>query len=590
MAMRPATDAVARGWASIETNTRKVAGNVKEATAALLRWSGITALVGGGIWGAGTLGMDALGKSVLNDRSAAMGAGTTYGGRQAFNVAFGRFGNPEGVLGKVSELQASANHTALRNLGLSEDEIRNSDPADLAARAYEMLGEKARRTPKHMLGDMMRANRLDEVFDIGQARQAGQASGTGEMGELQGAFKKNRGRFNLSDETTRAWAKFTMNMEIASGVLKKTFAGALAKLTPCLTKLSESFTALIEKLGAENGPLARVLEDLDHWLEEVTKNVTEEQLEQWIRQFMDGVRDLAKGTGDLTKALANLLRWFGITPAHASTGGGDGGGGGGIGSGAMQSHGSPSDQGSTGKGSGAQGGGTAGGQTPAAGHSYQGTGKGGGAATGRGALGGSTGPGSGEGPSGAGGTMSTGDAGPLDLSPVSGDYGVNSRGVQNRNPGNIMAGSWANAHGAVGSAGVDYAPGGGGAHGVAVFPSHEAGFKAMEDLARAKYNAGQRSAYDLISRPGSGWTPGNPQAGANIAKAMGIGPHDDLRLDQAERMAKFKRALAIQELGGGGAKQAFDAVAKNAKTRVTISKQPGNDAASASHAASAQTP
>jgi hypothetical protein len=115
-----------------------------------------------------------------------------------------------------------------------------------------------------------------------------------------------------------------------------------------------------------------------------------------------------------------------------------------------------------------------------------------------------------------------------------------TRADRNFNPGNIAFGDWARAHGATGSAGRDTG------HGVAVFASPQAGFQAMSDLALQKYHGGRTTADSLIAGPG-GWTPGNHVAAANVARGMGIGPHDDLGLTDSGRMFSFQRSLAKQE-------------------------------------------
>jgi len=323
-ALKPLTESVARGWASISVTTSRVAANIKDATLSLLRWSGIGGLIGGGVLGLGTLSMDALGSSVTANRSAAMGLGTTYGRRQAFNIAFGRFGDAEGVLGRVSSQQSSADHTALRNLGLTPSEISNMDPSELAARAYQLLGQRAGRVPRGQLKDWLHQNRIDEVFDIGQTRQAISATRSGEMGELQGAFGNNKNRFDLSDQAQRDWARFSMQMEIASGIIKKTFVGSLGRITPSLTQLSKSFTKLVEKLLADGGPVEHGLDALASWLERETKDMDEKKISKWFEDFFSGIESIVTSTGSFVKAIADLLRWFGITPAHASTGGGGG--------------------------------------------------------------------------------------------------------------------------------------------------------------------------------------------------------------------------------------------------------------------------
>ena len=322
--LKPMTETISRGWNALAISTGKISANLKEATLALLRWSGITGLVAG----AGTWGMGALGQSVTSDRAAALGAGTTYGGRQAFGIAFSRFGGADTVLSKVAAIQASSDHTALKALGLSDEEIRNLDPAELAARAYQALGRGARAQPKDRLGDWMRSRRIDEVFDLGQARQAGQATGTGEMNDLIKSFHTNRERLNISEPAQSAWVKFNMQLEISTAVLKNTFASAIAKLAPGLTAIMNSFTSLVDKLLKDDGPFGQVLDDFNKWLDKTLKTLDDKKVREWFNLFMNSVKTLVSVTWDLVKGLASLLRFFGVTPAEAATAGQQGANGG----------------------------------------------------------------------------------------------------------------------------------------------------------------------------------------------------------------------------------------------------------------------
>ena len=133
---------------------------------------------------------------------------------------------------------------------------------------------------------------------------------------------------------------------------------------------------------------------------------------------------------------------------------------------------------------------------------------------------------------------------------IIGGPGFNTRGVRNKNIGNIGWGKWAREHGATGSSGTDTG------HGVAVFPSFAAGAAAASALALEKYSGGKKTIDALIAGQ-HGWTPGNHGAAANIARSMGLSPFADAHLDSADMMEKFKRGLAAQELGPNGAKYAF---------------------------------
>lgn len=89
------------------------------------------------------------------------------------------------------------------------------------------------------------------------------------------------------------------------------------------------------------------------------------------------------------------------------------------------------------------------------------------------------------------------------------------------------------------------------------------GMTAAARLARVKYGRGQRSAATIIAGSG-GWTPGNAAAATNIARTMGVGTADDLRLDDPAQMAKFLRALTRQEHGEASSLYGDDIIAKAA--------------------------
>lgn len=115
-------------------------------------------------------------------------------------------------------------------------------------------------------------------------------------------------------------------------------------------------------------------------------------------------------------------------------------------------------------------------------------------------------------------------------------------GMRNNNPGNIkFVGQ--NVPGIVGpSKNTDEGDP------QAVFASPEAGMAAMHSLLLKKYNGGKVTADQIIAGNG-GWTPGNHEAAANVARYAGIAPNQDINLNDPEAAAKFMRGLMMQEHG-----------------------------------------
>jgi hypothetical protein len=83
------------------------------------------------------------------------------------------------------------------------------------------------------------------------------------------------------------------------------------------------------------------------------------------------------------------------------------------------------------------------------------------------------------------------------------------------------------------------------------FATPEAGWSAAYSLLNQKYGSGMTTPNQIIAGKG-GWTPGNTQAAANVAKSAGIGPNDDIGFSDPAKAQKFMRALVTQEQGGAG--------------------------------------
>ena len=80
------------------------------------------------------------------------------------------------------------------------------------------------------------------------------------------------------------------------------------------------------------------------------------------------------------------------------------------------------------------------------------------------------------------------------------------------------------------------------------FSSPEAGWSAGYSLLGRKYGSGMTTPNQIIAGKG-GWTPGNTQAAANVAKGAGIGPDDDIGFNDPIKAQKFMKALVAQEQG-----------------------------------------
>lgn len=86
----------------------------------------------------------------------------------------------------------------------------------------------------------------------------------------------------------------------------------------------------------------------------------------------------------------------------------------------------------------------------------------------------------------------------------------------------------------------------------AVFDTPENGMRAMHTLLLKKYNGGKLTPNQIIAG-NMGWTPGNFEAAKNVARYAGIGPDDDIGLNDPAKAAKLMRGLMMQEHGKSSA-------------------------------------
>lgn len=132
-----------------------------------------------------------------------------------------------------------------------------------------------------------------------------------------------------------------------------------------------------------------------------------------------------------------------------------------------------------------------------------------------------------------------------DLMQILSDAAARSRlpaGMRNNNPGNIKY-VGQKVPGIVGpSVNTDQGDP------QAVFDSPESGMRAMYQLLQKKYAGGKLTPNQMIAG-NMGWTPGNFEAAANVARYAGIKPDDDIGLNDPGKAGRFVRALMRQEHG-----------------------------------------
>ncbi len=536
--LRDQSDKTSRHWGLLARNTLQVSKNIGEATVSLLKWVGITSLIGGLVGGGSLYGLDRLAAGVSSRRSQALGLGTTYGGLQAMQANLGpRLGDVEGILGRVNAAMLDpAQSSGLRYLlggGAGADKIMTGDSANATVAALEGLGRIVDNMDRNTLIPQMEARKVTDVFSIEEI-QRWKAMTQQQRSKVLEGVRADQKAFDVDAETQRRWTEFQTKLGEAARAIGKVFIEGLLPLEQPLVTLSQSIIKTVEAFG-KSDTVKDWIEELSKGLEWLATNMDTPEFRDKMSNFVENLVKAAKYVAELGGSVLKVLGWFntifGITPAQgAAPAGSDAGRGMGNGpAGAnITNQGSPDGQGGASE------------------RPTLGWGSGGG---------GGIGTNAGRGPTGAEGY---------------------TRGVRNMNPGNIGYGPFAISQGSTGAAGTDTG------HGVAVFPSYESGYKAMDALLQKRYAQGRHSAEEIIAAEG-GWTPGNREAAANVARSMGVDPNADVRLNDPAQRKRFEHGLMQQELGPKGAAY-YDSQLEKKSTTVTIHKNAGANPATINNA------
>ncbi|CAN2533043.1 hypothetical+protein [Methylocapsa aurea] len=321
-----ASESSARRWKDMATSTKNVATNIAKATGSLLKWAALTSVIGTLTSGGALFGLDHLAAAVSTDRTQSMGLGTTYGGLGAFRTQFGRLGDAEGILGRVSAALASPEGRSIfQQMGMSQGEL-NGDTADVATNAIVRMKETLDRTPKGQLGTGLQATRLDQLIDITTARVL-QNMSREEVAGLAGGMGGLRKRLDLSPAQQATWQGFLTKLDAAGKIINSKFIDALSGMAGPIGNLATSFSRLLAVVMRKGGMLESFIgwvADGFEWLVEKLAPENEDSvrkaLERWEGHVIHAARDIFK-LGEVAVQLGNLLGWLvGVSPAAAATG------------------------------------------------------------------------------------------------------------------------------------------------------------------------------------------------------------------------------------------------------------------------------
>lgn len=293
---------LAKEWEKVSKNARSFAVHIKDATLSLLRWSAITGTVTGLLGAGGLFGIERMAYAAGGWRRNSLGMGVSTGEQRAFDLNFGRIVNSQQFLGGVNEsLHDVTKRGALYGAGLSEQDIQGRNSAEVSTALLEALKKIADQTPENMMAQVLQARRLDQFISLEDFQRLRNTPQDEIAGYAQ-RYRRDRSSLDMTKDQLRAWQDLQVQLNRAGSTIETVFIRGLTGLAPHISKLSDSFTKLVESFLNSNL--------LGDWIEKFGKGM------DWLADEIDkpafhkAVEDFARDVVEFAKGIGNALAWL----------------------------------------------------------------------------------------------------------------------------------------------------------------------------------------------------------------------------------------------------------------------------------------
>lgn len=305
-------------WERISRYAKNTSTATSTITDALLRWVGVSSILGGLVGGGTLFGLDRLAQNVSGTRRASARLGTNIGSFEAFKTSFGRFTDPESLLTNIAEAQYNpSKRTPLISAGLTKQQIEG-DPTQAAIAVLRHVQRLADTIDPRQLGGVLHGRQLDQLLpglDVQGMR--------GKSAELEELIKKNQTstkQLNVLDATAKRWADFDTILDNTGKAIKTHFVNGLVDLTGPLSKLSAVVADFAGILLRDGGPLHRWIKAAAGGLETFAKYIGEPKFEKDVSDFIDRVGKITEAFGRVIVGLDKFLGWFSSQTTSDKTG------------------------------------------------------------------------------------------------------------------------------------------------------------------------------------------------------------------------------------------------------------------------------
>ena len=296
----------ARSWREMVRDVKTFAGHILDATRSLMRWAGITSLIGGILGVGGLFGIDRLAFAAGSMRRSALGLGVTPGEQSAFGLNYGRVVDPDRFLGGVNEsLHDVTKRQALYGAGLTDRDIEGKDAAQVGALLIPALKRLADQTPENQLAQTLQARHLDQFLTLEDFQRL-RRTPTGELDQYGRQYSADAKGLNLTQGQLKAWQDLQVQLSRAGQAIERTLISGLAGLAGPIGRLSDAFSRAIDDF-AKSDVVRGWLDGLADGLKWLDDKIASKAFQDDVKTFIEDIGVLSKAIG---AALHELAGWL----------------------------------------------------------------------------------------------------------------------------------------------------------------------------------------------------------------------------------------------------------------------------------------
>ena len=306
--LRSDVEATGRIFSNMARDTRQMASNISNATISLLKWAGITSVIGGLLGGGGLYGIERLAQGAAGSRRSSLGLGIGIGQQKAFSLNFGRYVDADSLLSGVSGSltdYTSRGYTGLLGAGISKGFLDKHNAADVSAELLHRLPQIFSGTQKGLIGRKLHDLGLDEFLSAQDVNSYLGASPQ-ERAAQHASYAKDQSGLNVSSQTATAWQNLVTQLDRASGKIETILVNGLVKLADPIKRVSEGFEKAAESFF-KSDMLKNGLTSVADGLKTFGKYVNTEKFQTDTKAFITGVGDMASAMISFARKVGWLI-------------------------------------------------------------------------------------------------------------------------------------------------------------------------------------------------------------------------------------------------------------------------------------------